>query len=84
LITLPSAGTAVTFGTPSNPSNGQSVNVVFTQGASAGTTVTMPANTVIKWVSGNKTISAGVSTITMVSMTYTGSIWYASMGNNVS
>jgi hypothetical protein len=79
LVTLPTAGTAVTIATPSNPSAGQSINIVFTQGTS-NTTVTWPASTVIKWVNGVKTISTGSGVITLVSMVYIGSIWYASLG----
>ena len=83
LINLPAAGTAVTIGTPTNPSAGQSINILITQGATAATVLTWAANTVIMWVAGNKTISAGLGTKTMVSMTYTGTIWWASMGNGV-
>ena len=80
LITLPTSGTAVTMATPTNPTAGQCIQVVFTQGSSVVTAITWPANTVIKWVGGNKTITATVNAITMVSMVYTGSIWYASLG----
>ena len=80
IVNLPTGGTAVTIGTPSNPAQGQSINILFTQGTTP-TTLTWPANTVIIWVGGNKTITATASSKTMVSMVYTGGIWWASMGN---
>jgi hypothetical protein len=83
IINLPASGTAVTFGTPQNPTTGQAINVILVQGATAGTTITWPANTVIKWVNGNKTETRTTNSITLISMVYQGSYWVASMGNAV-
>ena len=83
IITLPASGTAVTFGTPSNPQNGQSINVIFIQGATTGTTVTMPANTVIKFAGASKTIPTTTSTIHLMSMVYSSAgYWMASLATN--
>ena len=82
LITLPTNGTAITMATPTNPSQGQTISIIFAQGTT-DTAITWPSSSVIKWVNGNKTISTGSGAITLVSMVYTGSVWVASLGQNV-
>lgn len=74
IINLPTAGTAVTFGTPSSPATYQTINVIINQGTTP-TTITWPANTVMKWASGTKNVSATASAISVISMVYNGSYW---------
>jgi hypothetical protein len=77
IINLPTSGTTATIATPINPVGGQTITVIIVQGSSAVTTVSWPANTVIKWASGTKNISSTVNGISMISMVYNGSYWLA-------
>jgi hypothetical protein len=70
-----------TFGTPSSPYIGQTINIVFKQPATnpvLQANMTWPANTVMIWAGGGKAtaISQTASSYSMISMVYvTGNFW---------
>lgn len=68
----------VTTLTLSNPSNGQTINVLFTQDATGNHTISWPAS--FKWPSGSAgTLSTAGDAIDLLVATYVGSTWYASL-----
>ena len=86
IINLPTSGTGVIFGTPSNPANYQVVNVIFIQGSTTASTITWPNSSVMKWASNSTknidTTTAGA--ISMLSMIYTGSYWLVTSAKDFS
>jgi len=64
--------------TLSNASDGQTINVRFTQDATGGRTITWPAS--FKWAGGSAgSLSSGANEVDFLVATYIGSSWYASL-----
>jgi hypothetical protein len=64
--------------TLSNASDGQTINVRFTQDATGGRTITWPAS--FKWAGGSAgSLSSGANEIDFLVATYIDSSWYASL-----
>lgn len=64
--------------TLSNASDGQTINVRFTQDATGGRTITWPAS--FKWAGGSAgSLSSGANEVDFLVATYIGASWYASL-----
>ena len=64
--------------TLSNASDGQTINVRFTQDATGGRTITWPAS--FKWAGGSAgSLSSGANEVDFLVATYISSSWYASL-----
>lgn len=77
-VTMQAGAGSDTFATPTNPSDGQTVNVFITQNSTGNRTMTWPASSVIKW-SGASTLTASANAIDLLVMTYRGTVWYATL-----
>lgn len=80
IITLPAGGGTVTMAF-SGMVIGQTINVIFNQGA-AGTTVILPSTPTVKYANGNSTIDTTATSSAMMSMvTYDATHWFAALSN---
>jgi len=66
---------SITINAFSNPQTGQTVTLILTQGGSGSYTLT----STMKFAGGLKTLSTAVGSVDLLTITYTGSVYYASL-----
>jgi hypothetical protein len=66
---------SITINAFSNPQTGQTLTLILTQGGSGSYTLT----STMKFAGGLKTLSTAVGSVDMLTITYTGSVYYASL-----
>lgn len=68
---------------PSGPASGQTINLLLTQDATGGRTVTWGSS--VKWINGSAgVLSTAASAVDLVVLTYIGTTWYGSVAKSFS